>query len=395
MNASEMRKNFEKIFGGGGDIRVYFAPGRVNLIGEHTDYNGGHVFPCALDIGTYGAARRRDDRKVFFYSMNFEQSGIIEASLDDLGNSKDGNWADYPKGMLWAYEKHGMPAVQGMDILFYGTIPNGSGLSSSSSIDILMGYMIQDIFGYHVPCEQQARLGQFAENRYNGVNCGIMDQFAIVMGKADNAIFLDTATLNYRYAPLSMSGLKIVIANTNKQRKLCDSKYNERRRECSAALSKIQAAMKAENRNPVDSLCALTPDDLSSYMQSIGDDVLYRRARHAVCENFRTVEAAEALEKGDMVRFGRLMTESHISLRDDYEVTGFELDTLVSAALKVDGVLGSRMTGAGFGGCTVSLVKESSVGELKEKVRAEYKSTVHLEPDFYVVTPGEGVHRLS
>ena len=307
---------FKELFGGEGEIGVYFAPGRVNMIGEHTDYNGGHVFPCALTIGTYGVARKRNDKKLRFYSMNFEQLGVLESSVENLKPEKEADWTNYPKGVMWAFGEKGMKVEQGMDLVLFGNIPNGSGLSSSASVEVLTGFILRDMFGFDVTNQDLALIGQYSENKFNGVNCGIMDQFAIAMGKAGHAIFLDTATLKYEYAPIKLENAKIVISCSNKKRGLGDSKYNERRSECETALAELQQV----------------------------------RAKHAVYENQRTIKAVEALKNNDVALFGKLMNESHVSLRDDYEVTGIELDTLVEEAWKIDGVIGSRMTGAGFGG---------------------------------------------
>ena len=233
-------KKFEEIFGSTQDVKVYFAPGRVNMIGEHTDYNGGHVFPCALTIGTYAVARKRDDDTCRFYSMNFEELGILESSVEGLKYEKEADWTNYPKGVMWAFGEKGHPVLKGMDLLLYGNIPNGSGLSSSASVEVLTGYILRDFFNFDVSNQDLALYGQYAENHFNGVNCGIMDQFSIAMGKKDHAIFLDTADLSYEYAPIVLQGYKIVIAGSNKKRGLGDSKYNERRSECETALSELQ-----------------------------------------------------------------------------------------------------------------------------------------------------------
>ena len=330
----QLKNKFAEVFGPEGESAVYFAPGRVNMIGEHTDYNGGHVFPCALTIGTYGVVRKRQDRKLRFYSMNFEQLGVMESSLDELVPSKDADWTNYPKEVLWAFKERGMEVTEGFDLLLFGNIPNGSGLSSSASVEVLTGYILKDQYGFDVTNQDLALIGQFSENRFNGVNCGIMDQFAIAMGKADHAIFLDTNTLDYTYVPLKLDGAKIVIACSNKKRGLGDSKYNERRSECETALAELQKVV------DIKSLGELTEEQFEANKDAIGDEVRVRRARHAVYENQRTIQAVEALQKQDLKKFGELMNASHVSLRDDYEVTGIELDTLVEEAWKVDGVIG-------------------------------------------------------
>ena len=380
---------FKELFGEEGEIGVYFAPGRVNMIGEHTDYNGGHVFPCALTIGTYGVARKREDKKLRFYSMNFEQLGVIESSVEGLKPEKEADWTNYPKGVMWAFGEKGMKVEQGMDLVLFGNIPNGSGLSSSASVEVLTGYILRDMFGFDVTNQDLALIGQYSENRFNGVNCGIMDQFAIAMGKAEHAIFLDTATLQYEYAPIKLENAKIVISCSNKKRGLGDSKYNERRSECETALAELQKVVE------INSLGELTEAQFEQYKDAIKDEVRQRRAKHAVYENQRTIKAVEALKKNDVKLFGELMNASHVSLRDDYEVTGIELDTLVEEAWNVEGVIGSRMTGAGFGGCTVSIVKDEAVDNFIEKVGTAYKEKIGYAADFYVVEIGDGPVKLA
>ncbi|MCI8377956.1 MAG: galactokinase [Lachnospiraceae bacterium] len=377
-------KKFAKIYGNAEGVRVFFAPGRVNLIGEHTDYNGGHVFPCALTLGTYAAVRKREDRKLRFYSMNFSKLGVIESSLDNLKPDKDAGWTNYPKGMMWAFEEKGYKIDCGLDIVVKGNIPHGSGLSSSASVEIVTGYLLKELFGFEISNQELALIGQYSENKFNGVNCGIMDQFAIAMGRKDCAIFLDTADLSYEYAQVNLQGMKLVISCSNKRRGLGESKYNERREECETALTEIQAGM------GINTLGDLDEQLFEQIKMAIKDEDRRKRARHAVYENRRTIRAVQALKDNDIALFGKLMNESHISLRDDYEVTGEELDTLVEEAWKIDGVIGSRMTGAGFGGCTVSLVKDEAVEEFIEKVGAAYKERIGYAADFYAVEIGSG-----
>lgn len=380
----KLLKKFGEVFGSTEGAAVYFAPGRVNLIGEHTDYNGGHVFPCALTIGTYAVARLRADDKLCLYSMNFEDSGVGESTLGAIEEKTAGDWRNYPKGIVWAFGKKGYVVDKGLDILFYGNIPNGSGLSSSASIEVLTGFILKELFGFDVTNQDLALIGQFSENQYNGVNCGIMDQFAIAMGKKDSAIFLDTADLSYEYAPIVLDGAKIVILNTNKKRGLGDSKYNERRSECEAALAALQTKLN------IRSLGELTEEEFEANKALIGDEVKIRRAKHAVYENQRTIKAVKALQEKDLALFGRLMIASHDSLRDDYEVTGVELDTLVEEALKQEGTIGARMTGAGFGGCAVSIVKADCVDAFIENVGKAYEEKIGYKADFYVVEIGDG-----
>ena len=380
----ELLQKFGEIFGDTQGAKVYFAPGRVNLIGEHTDYNGGHVFPCALTIGTYGVARKREDKKLRFYSMNFDHLGVLESSVENLKPEKEAGWTNYPRGVIWAFGQKGFEVTNGMDLMLYGNIPNGSGLSSSASVEVLTGFILRDQYGFPASDEELALIGQFSENRFNGVNCGIMDQFAIAMGKKDNAIFLDTATMRFEYAPIRLEGAKLVISCSNKKRGLGDSKYNERRSECETALAQLKQVV------GIETLGDLNEEQFELYQSAIKDEVCRKRARHAVYENQRTVRAVEALKQNDIEAFGRLMNASHVSLRDDYEVTGIELDTLVEEAWKVDGVIGSRMTGAGFGGCTVSIVKDEVIDTFREKVGRAYLEKIGYAADFYVVQIGGG-----
>lgn len=384
----QMLDYFAKAYGDAEGVQVFFAPGRVNMIGEHTDYNGGHVFPCALTIGTYGAVRKRSDRTLRFYSANFDRLGVIDSGLDELTPSKEAGWTNYPKGVMWAFEKRGMVMDCGLELALFGNIPNGSGLSSSASVEVLTGAILRDLYGFDVTNQDLALIGQYSENNFNGVNCGIMDQFAIAMGKKDNAIFLDTNTLEFTYAPLVLEGAKIVIACSNKKRGLADSKYNERRSECETALAELQKVC------DIRTLGDLTEEAFEQYKDAIKDPVRLRRARHAVYENQRTLRAVEALKNNQVELFGRLMNDSHVSLRDDYEVTGIELDTLAEEAWKVDGVIGSRMTGAGFGGCTVSIVKDDAIDSFIEQVGAAYLKKIGYEADFYVVEIGDGPRTL-
>lgn len=375
---------FLEKFGDTKGVRCYFAPGRVNLIGEHTDYNGGHVFPCALTIGTYAAVRKRADRNVRFYSVNLSKSGVIERNLDAFQPLKDDSWTAYPMGVMWAFEKRGYQIPVGLDIVVNGNIPNGSGLSSSASLEVLTGYVLKEEFGFPVSLVEIAKIGQDAENNYCGMNCGIMDQFASAMGKKDNAIFLDCATLDYEYAPVVLDGMKLVVTNTNKKHKLVGSAYNDRRRECEEAREILADAC------GIKTLGDLSNDEFEKYKDAIKDPVVRKRAKHAVYENNRAIRAVAELKSGHIEEFGRLMNASHVSLRDDFEVSCAELDILAEEAWKVPGVLGSRMTGGGFGGCTVSIVKEEAIPDFKQKVGDAYKKKVGYDCTFYVVSIGDG-----
>lgn len=381
---------FAELFGDSEGARFYFSPGRVNLIGEHTDYNGGHVFPCALTLGTYGAARKREDNKIHFYSMNLDSFGVVEASLDDLTNKKEYNWANYPLGVVWAFKEKGHTITSGFDMVIWGNIPNGSGLSSSASLEVLTGVILTDLFEIKdLSMTDLALIGQYSENNFNGCNCGIMDQFAVAMGKKDHAIFLDTSDLSYEYAPCVLDGTKIVITNSKVKHSLVDSAYNDRRNECAAALKALQSEL------DIQALGDLTPEEFEAHKSLIKDEIQLQRAKHAVYENQRTIDAVTALKAGDIESFGKLMNQSHISLRDDYDVSCEEIDILVDLAWKIPGVLGSRITGGGFGGCTVSIVKDESVDTFIETIGKTYLEKVGHEAEFYTVDIGDGASRLD
>lgn len=386
----DLISEFKKKFGEFENIRTYFSPGRVNLIGEHTDYNGGFVFPCALDFGTYAVVRKREDKTFKMYSKNFDNLGIIEFSLDSLVYKKEDNWANYPKGVIKTFLDHNLIIDRGFDVLFYGNIPNGAGLSSSASIEILVAVILKSLFSLDVDMVEMVKYCQIAENKFIGVNSGIMDQFAVGMGKKDRAILLDCNSLNYEYVPVELDNMSIVIANTNKKRGLADSKYNERRASCEAAVEEL-------NKNGINIryLGELTVEEFEKIKHFIKDEEQLKRARHAIRENERTNEAVTVLKAGNIEKFGKLMNESHISLRDDYEVTGRELDSLVEAAWEEEGLIGSRMTGAGFGGCTVSIVKNENVENFIKNVGEKYKEKTGLNASFYVANIGNGAEELK
>lgn len=388
MNIDKLVSTFERVFGEGGDIQTFFAPGRINLIGEHTDYNGGYVFPASISFGTYAVARKREDRALHFYSMNFEDLGVITSSLDDLSYQKSDNWANYPKGMIDAFNTHGYTVDSGFDVLYFGNIPNGAGLSSSASIELATGVLLETLFDLKIDRVEMVKLGQYVENSYIGVKSGIMDQFAIGMGKDKHAILLDCNTLEYEYAPVELGDYVIMIMNTNKRRELADSKYNERRSECESALADLQTEL------DIQSLGDLSVDAFDQHRQLISGETKQKRARHAVYENARTKEAFTKLHEKDLVAFGQLLNDSHASLRDDYEVTGLELDTLQEAAVKQPGVLGARMTGAGFGGCAIALVEKTQVETFKTNVEAIYTDKIGYAPTFYEATIGDGAKAL-
>lgn len=387
MDKKVINDKFTEIFGEQAEA-TFFSPGRINLIGEHTDYNGGHVFPCAISLGTYGAARKREDNKLRFYSTNFEDLGIIEISLDDLKYDKKDNWVNYAKGMIYFLKETGHDVDKGMDIFIEGNIPNGSGLSSSASLEMLIGVIAQELFNLDIDRVDLVKLGMETENKFIGVNSGIMDQFAVGMGKQNQAILLDTNTLEYSYAPVDMGNNVIVIMNTNKRRELADSKYNERRSECETAVGELQAKLDIKTLGELD---AQTFDE---YAYLIEDENRLKRARHAVWENQRTMQAQTALEEGDLEKFGRLVNASHVSLEHDYEVTGIELDTLAHTAWKQEGVLGARMTGAGFGGCGIAIVDKDKVEAFKENVGKVYTEKIGYAPAFYIAEIADGTKVL-
>lgn len=367
------------------EIRVFHAPGRVNLIGEHIDYNGGNVFPCALEFGTYAVVRKRDDDILNLASLNFELE--VQVDMNNIEYEEEHDWGNYPKGVLKMLQNRGHKLC-GMDILLEGNIPNGAGLSSSASVELVILVAANTLNSLGIDQVELAKIGQLSENTFNGVNCGIMDQFAVAMGKKDHAILLDCDTLEYEYAPLVLDGYKLVIANTNKRRQLNESKYNERRSECDSALELLQKQF------DVKYLCHITPEEFEEYAYLIEDQTIKQRAKHVITENARALQAAKELANNNLEKFGELMVESHISLKDDYAVTGVELDTLVDEALKVEGVIGSRMTGAGFGGCTVSVVKEEVIDRFIDEVTNGYKEKIGYEPTFYVAGVGDGAKEI-
>ena len=381
-------ERFREIFGTRGE-GLYFSPGRVNLIGEHIDYNGGTVLPCAITCGTWGVAAKRADRKLRMYSENFKDRGVIETDLSDLRFDPKDDWANYVKGVLYFLRETIGEWPCGLDIYVEGDIPNGAGLSSSASLEVLIGTMVNDLFCLGKTPLDIVRLSKKAENDFVGVNCGIMDQFAVGMGRKDHAVALDTRTLEYDYIPARFPGVRLVIMNTNKRRGLADSKYNERREACETALKNLQQAL------DISCLCQLSPEELEKYEHLIVDPIGRGRARHAVTENARVKAAVNALRRQDIRRFGQLMNESHISLRDDYEVTGKELDALVESAWKQPGVLGARMTGAGFGGCAIALVKEDWADAFVKQVGDDYTRAIGYAPDFYMPAVGDGAGKRN
>lgn len=386
----KLLKTFKEIYKDSENVRLFFAPGRVNLIGEHTDYNGGHVFPCALSIGTFCAVRLREDSIVSLYSINIAKAGVISADIGkEITPSSENCWANYPLGVIKTFIDRGYPVNKGFDMVVYGNIPAGSGLSSSASLEVMTGYVLVKLFNLSADNVEIARIGQYSENNFNGMNCGIMDQFASSMGKKDNAIFLDTATLKYEYVPIKLEGMKIVVTNSKVKHSLVTSAYNDRRNSCETALKELKKEL------DINGLGDLSEEEYEAHKALINDTDRQLKAKHAVYENVRTLKAVEALKSGDIGEFGRLMNMSHISLRDDYDVSCREIDVLVEEAWKIQGCLGSRITGGGFGGCTVSIVKDEAVAEFEEKVGKAYTERTGNKAEFYVVEIGDGPRELE
>ena len=367
---------------------IFFAPGRVNLIGEHTDYNGGFVFPCALSFGTYILLSKNDEQKINFRSLNME--AIYSLELTQLSEPLPNKaWANYPLGVFAQFIKQGVAITQGYDILFWGNVPAGAGLSSSAAMEVVTAYALNELLGTQYGLADLAKIGRAAEHEFAGVMCGIMDQFASAHGKADHAIYLNCDTLEYDLVPVKLEGIKVVVTNTHSPHKLDSGSFNDRVRQCQLAVEQINAV------RPIQYLAELSQVEFEQIKDAITDEIAHRRARHVVGEVQRTKDAVEALKNGDIVKFGQLMNQSHVSLRDDYEVTGPQLDALAEAAWKIDGVLGSRMTGGGFGGCTVSLVRDEAIPTFIEKVGAEYTEKTGLKADFYIAEIGDGAHRIN
>lgn len=387
MKSADLKQEFKAQFGTDAQ-QVFFSPGRINLIGEHTDYNGGHVFPCAISLGTYAAYAPREDMQVRFYSANVAKQGTVTVDLNDLAYRKTDGWTNYPKGMLVELNQAGYHFDHGFDLYVHGNLPDGAGLSSSASIELLMGFIAKTVYNLPVSNLDLVKMGQKDENNYIGVNSGIMDQFAVGMGQADQAMLLDTNTMAYEYKPVALGDNVIVIMNTNKRRELADSKYNERRSECEAALAKLQVKLDIKSLGDLD----VNGFDRATYL--INDATLIKRARHAVFENQRTLQAAEALKQNDLVTFGHLVNASHVSLQNDYEVTGKELDTLATTAWAQPGVLGARMTGAGFGGCAIAIVAKDQVKAFETNVGATYEKEIGYAPTFYVAEIAAGPREL-
>ena len=382
-------EGFRKYYGDTKGAELFFSPGRVNLIGEHTDYNGGHVFPCALTMGTYALVRKRSDNKMNFVSLNFNNAEVTTVELPELSYQKKNGWANYLIGVVWAFLGKGHKIDKGFDLAMLGNIPSGAGLSSSASIEVLMGTAFKYMYDIDIDMVEIAKIGQTSENQFNGMNCGIMDQFAVAMGKKDNAIFLDTADLSYEYAPVKLKDAKVLITNSHVKHSLVDSAYNDRRNESTAALKAFQTKLN------ISGLGDLTEEEFEENQYLITDEVQKKRAKHAVYENQRTIKAVNALKNNDIETFGKLMNASHISLRDDYEVSCPEVDKLVEIAWNIPGVIGSRITGGGFGGCTVSIVKNDAIENFRKEVISKYKEATGIDAEIYEAEIGDGAGRIQ
>ena len=382
-------EGFRKYYGDTKGAELFFSPGRVNLIGEHTDYNGGHVFPCALTMGTYALVRKRDDNKMNFVSLNFNNAEVTTVELPELSYQKKNGWANYLIGVVWAFLGKGYKIDKGFDLAMLGNIPSGAGLSSSASIEVLMGTALKYMYDIDIDMVVIAKIGQISENQFNGMNCGIMDQFAVAMGKKDNAIFLDTSDLSYEYAPVKLKDAKVLITNSHVKHSLVDSAYNDRRNESTAALKALQTKLN------ISGLGDLTEEEFEENQYLITDEVQRKRAKHAVYENQRTIKAVNALKNNDIETFGKLMNASHISLRDDYEVSCPEVDKLVEIAWNIPGVIGSRITGGGFGGCTVSIVKNDAIENFRKEVISKYKEATGIDAEIYEAEIGDGAGRIQ
>jgi galactokinase len=374
MKVQELKVAFQEAYGKASEA-VYFSPGRVNLIGEHVDYNGGSVFPCALSFGTYLLLAKNDKQVINFKSLN--QPEIISLGFDQLTTPLDKSWVNYPLGVIAQFVKRGIAITQGYDILIWGNVPNGAGLSSSAALEVVTAYAFNDQLGTNFNRTVLAQIGQKSEHEFALVNCGIMDQFASANGAKDMAIHLNCDTLEFEHVPVKLEGVKILISNTHSPHKLDSGAYNQRVAECKLAVEQLNTV------RPLKYLAELTEAEFKSIESAITDPVAQKRARHVVGEVQRTSDAVQALKAGDLTLFGQLMNASHVSLRDDYE------------AWKIEGVIGSRMTGGGFGGCTVSLVKDEAIDTFIKEVGAAYEAKIGIKPEFYIAEIGDGACKID
>jgi galactokinase len=386
MKVSELKSAFQTAYGKAAEA-IYFSPGRVNLIGEHTDYNGGAVFPCALSFGTYLLLAKNDDKVINFRSLNLPE--VVTLGFDQLTTRLEKSWANYPLGVIAQFVKRGINITQGFDLLIWGNVPNGAGLSSSAALEVVTAFAFNDQLGTGFDRTTLAQIGQKSEHEFALVNCGIMDQFASANGAKDQAIHLNCDTLEFELVPVKLQGIKILISNTHSPHKLDSGAYNQRVAECKLAVEQLNKV------RPLRYLAELTEEEFNKISSAITDPIAFKRARHVVGEVQRTSDAVKALKAGEIEKFGKLMNASHASLRDDYEVTGPELDCMAAEAWKIDGVIGSRMTGGGFGGCTVSLVKDEAIDDFIAKVGAAYEKQIGIKPEFYIAEIGDGATRIE
>lgn len=388
MELNELKSAFEQAYCKPA-AAVYFSPGRVNLIGEHVDYNGGFVFPCALSFGTYMLVAKNGTQSMRFKSLNMPE--IVEVGVDNMTTPLPGkSWVNYPMGCMAWYVRQGHAFTEGYDILIWGNVPAGAGLSSSAALEVVAAFAANDLLGLNYNHTDFAKIGQLAEHEFAGVNCGIMDQFASSWGKKDHAIHLNCDTLEFEHVPVKLEGVKVVISNTHSPHHLDSGAYNDRVAQCRLALEQLRSV-----RPDLKNLAELSEAEFNEIGSAITDPVAYRRARHVVGEVQRTADAVAALKKGEIEKFGQLMNASHVSLRDDYEVTGLQLDTMAEEAWKIEGVIGSRMTGGGFGGCTVSLVRDEAIERFKAEVGANYERITGIKPEFYVAEIGDGARKIE
>jgi galactokinase len=385
-NPAELAPAFVKMYGGSVEsVQLYSSPARINIIGEHIDYNGGKVFPAAINKYLYVAIRKRNDSKIIYNDIHFPGTFTYDIN-DTFVYKKENDYSNYLNGILSQLKQKGFKFDKGFEVLMASNIPAGGGISSSSALECGFAYAVSELYGFNIDRIEIAKLGQMSEHQFMNVNCGIMDQFIIAMGKKNSAIVLDCNTLKYEYAPLELGDYRFVVMNTNKQRRLADSKYNERRSQCETALAELQKA-----GVKINALCELTPAQFEKMSGKISDEIIRKRAKHCVYENARVLDAVAALKKGDLVTLGKLLDESHASLRDDYEVTGIELDTLAEVAQAQKGCLGARMTGAGFGGCGIALVHKDDIDRFINNVQEAYTKKIGYAAGFFACESGDGV----
>ena len=385
-----LKEKFIEIYGRtDGEIRIFASPARINIIGEHIDYNGGKVFPAAIDKYLYVALRKRSDSKITYTDLKFP--GVFTFDINDIFSyRKENDYANYLNGILAILKKQGKVIPCGFDALIASNVPPAGGISSSSALECGFAYAISEVFGLNLSRIEIALAGQQSEHEFMNVKCGIMDQFIISTAKRNTAELLNCATLEYEYVPLELGDYRFVVMNTKKKRQLADSKYNERRAQCEKALEILQ-----NSGVKIADLCSLTMKEFEDCGKAITDPLLFARARHCISENDRVLQAVSALKAGNLVQLGELLNASHKSLKDDYEVTGIELDTLADTANAQEGCLGARMTGAGFGGCAIALVHKDKIQNFIANVQKKYTETVGHDAGFFACSSGDGVKEIT